>query len=93
MAESNTISLVIPPEPSSKSQALESQIQQIIAQKGHFRHVTERSLLAEIHGKDIAPDATQDGPEEESLAEDDETPQKRTERLWERRNQMLERLG
>ncbi|KIW71787.1 hypothetical protein PV04_00023 [Phialophora macrospora] len=93
MAESNTISLVIPPEPSSKSQALESQIQQIIAQKGHFRHVTERSLLAEIHGKDVAADATQDGPEEEIPADDDETPQKRTERLWERRNQMLERLG
>ncbi|ETI26676.1 hypothetical protein G647_10336 [Cladophialophora carrionii CBS 160.54] len=93
MAESNTISLVIPPEPSSKSQALESQIQQIIAQKGHFRHVTERSLLAEIHGKATAPDVAQERPEEELAADDDETPQKRTERLWERRNQMLERLG
>ncbi|EXJ65565.1 hypothetical protein A1O7_01906 [Cladophialophora yegresii CBS 114405] len=93
MAESNTISLVIPQEPSAKSHGLESQIQQIIAQKGHFRHVTERSLLAEIHGKAAAPDVAQERPEEELPADDDETPQKRTERLWERRNHMLERLG
>ncbi len=93
MPESNTFSLVIPQEPLSKSQTLESQIQRIISQKGHFRHVTERSLLAEIHGKASAPDTTQVGQEEEPQAEGDDTPQKRTERLWERRNQMLERLA
>ena len=93
MPDSDTISLVIPPEPSPKSQTLESQIQQIISQRGHFRHVTERSLLAEIHGKAAASDATQAGHDSETQAEEDDTPQKRTERLWERRNQMLERLG
>ena len=93
MPEPNTISLVIPSGPSSKIQSLESQIQQIISQKGHFRHVTERSLFAEIHGKASAPDTNQVGQEEEPQADEDDTPQKRTERLWERRNKMLERLG
>ena len=93
MPESKTFSLVIPPEPSSKSQNLESQIQQIIAQKGPFRHVTESSLLADINGNSSAIKATQLSDEDAAPADEDETPQKRTERLWERRIQMLERLG
>ena len=92
MPESKTISLVIPPESSRKSQTLESQIQQIISQKGPFRHVTESSVQAEIHGKAAATGAAQDAPDDAPQVEDGETPQKRTERLWERRNQMLERL-
>lgn len=91
MPDSNTISLVIPQEPPSKAQNLESQIQQIISQKGHFRHVTESSLLAESHGKATARDTTQIDLVETQVEEDD-TPQKRTERLWERKAQMLERL-
>lgn len=92
MPESNTISLLIPPEPSSNSQNLQSQIQQIIAQKGHFRHVTQRSLLAEIQGKAPTSDTSQASQDDDPRAEEDETPQKRQERLWKRRDEMLERL-
>jgi hypothetical protein len=93
MPDSRTISLVIPPEPPSKSRSLEAQIQQIISQKGPFRHVTESSLLAEIHGKTSVPDTTEVDQGNLQPDEEDESPQKQTERLWERRNQMLERLG
>ncbi|KAJ9606088.1 RNA polymerase II mediator complex subunit [Cladophialophora chaetospira] len=93
MPESNTISLVIPQELPSNLQTLGSQIQQIISQKGHFRNVNESSLVAEIHGKASAPGTTQVDQEIETEAEEDDTPQKRTERLWERKNQMLERLA
>ncbi|KIW94610.1 uncharacterized protein Z519_04586 [Cladophialophora bantiana CBS 173.52] len=93
MPDSNTISLLIPPEPSSKPQNLQTQIRQIIAQRGHFRHITERSLLAEIQGKTAAPDAVQAGPEDEPQVEEDDSPQKRQERVWKRREEMLERLN
>jgi hypothetical protein len=93
MPESSTISLVIPPEPSPKSHNLESRIQQTISQKGHFRHVTERSLHAEIHGKASVLDTAQVADEDATQADEEDTPQKRTERLWERRKQMLECLG
>lgn len=89
---SNIISLVIPPEPTANSNTLESQIQQIILQKGHFRNVSEKSLLAEISGKATASDASQADQEDDAQAEEDESPQKTQERLWERRKQMTERL-
>ncbi|KAH0842675.1 Mediator of RNA polymerase II transcription subunit 17 [Fonsecaea pedrosoi] len=92
MSELDTISLLIPPEPSSKPHDLQAQIQQIIAQKGHFRHVTQSSLLAEIQGEATAPDAVQVDREDEPQAEDD-TPQKRQERVWKRRDEMLERIN
>ncbi|KIW26576.1 hypothetical protein, variant [Cladophialophora immunda] len=93
MPDSNTISLLIPPEPSSKPQNLQTQIQQIIAQKGHFRHVTERSLLAEIQGTGAAPDTIHAGQKDEPETEEDESPQKRQERVWKRRDEMLDRLN
>lgn len=91
MVEPNTISLVIPTEPSTRSEDLQSQIRRVIAQKGHFRHVTEESLLAEIHGKapTVAKEATRDV---EAQTDQDDTPQKRQERLWKRREEMIERL-
>ncbi|OAP55220.1 hypothetical protein AYL99_10920 [Fonsecaea erecta] len=92
MSDSNSISLLIPPESSPRPQNLQTQIQQIIAQKGHFRHVTERSLLAEIQGKAAVPDATQAGEEHGSQGEED-SPEKRQERVWKRRDEMLERLN
>ncbi|KIX93929.1 uncharacterized protein Z520_10266 [Fonsecaea multimorphosa CBS 102226] len=93
MSDSNTISLLIPPEPSSRPQNLQTQIQQIIAQKGHFRHVTERSLLAEIQGKAPAQDAVQPGQEDDPQPEEEDSPQRRQERVWKRRDEMLERLN
>jgi hypothetical protein len=93
MPEPQTISLVIPPEPSSTPQSLQTQIQQIISQKGPFRHVTEASLLLESHTKAQTTDSAQPNLEDSSQATEDETPQKRTEALWARRNQMLEQLG
>lgn len=92
MPESNTISLLIPPEPSSQSQNLQSQIQQIITQKGPFRNVTERSLLADIQGKAPTSDETLSGHQDDETAEEDDSPQKRQERLWKKREEMLERL-
>ncbi|KIX06739.1 uncharacterized protein Z518_04715 [Rhinocladiella mackenziei CBS 650.93] len=93
MPEPNSISLLIPPEPTSRSQDLQTQIQRITAQRGHFRHVTERSLLAEIQGKASAPDVLDSRREDDAQAEEDEPPQKRRERLWKCREEMLERLS
>ena len=93
MSEPNTISLLLPPEASSKPRVLQSQIQQVIAQKGHFRHVTESSLLAELHGKRPASDALDAVTQGEAEAAEDESSQKRQERLWKRREEMLERLN
>ena len=94
MPESKTISLLVPPDPSTKAQNLQAQIQQIVSQKGHFRHVTEESLRAEIQDKatnqdPLIPDAHLKDTNED---DEDETPQKRQERLWKRREEMLERL-
>jgi hypothetical protein len=95
MPESKTISLLVPPESSSQQQSLQAQIQQIVSQKGHFRHVTEQSLRAEIQGKKSAHDPLITGSPptlEQEEPDEDETPQKRQERLWKRRDEMLERL-
>ncbi len=91
MSQSKSISLLIPPEAHPTSEDLQSQIQRVVVQKGHFRHVTERSLLAEIQGK--APTADRDTDRVgEPEADEDESPQKRQERLWKRREEMIERL-
>ena len=92
MSDSSTISLLVPPEPSSRPQNLQTRIQQVIAQRGHFRHVTERSLLAEIQGKASAPDAVQADQEGKSQPEEEDSPQRLKERVWKRRDEMLERL-
>ncbi len=91
MSQSTSISLLIPSEASLTSEDLQSQIQRVVVQKGHFRHVTERSLLAEIQGKAPAADRDTDGVDGPG-AEEDESPQKRQERLWKRREEMIERL-
>ena len=57
---------------------LGKQIQQIVAQEGHFRHITEESLLAK--GDDLA-DSHDDSKDNEASGEEDETPQKRMEKL------------
>lgn len=95
MPESKTISLLVPPESSSQQQSLQAQIQQIVAQRGHFRHVTEQSLRVDIQSKKSANDplTTSSPPTlEQEEADEDETPQKRQEHLWKRRDEMLERL-
>jgi hypothetical protein len=91
MVSSNTISLVIPPEPSAKSPTLEAQVQQIIAQRGAFRHVTESSILAEEHGKSSDIDDLVESRDEDEV-EEDESAQKREERSWKIKGEMLERL-
>jgi hypothetical protein len=92
MASLNTISLVIPPEPSAKSQTLGSQVQQIIAQRGAFRHVTESSILAEEHIKSSYVDDVFAGQDEVEIEEDDESAQQREERSWKVKGKMLEQL-
>jgi len=94
MSESKSISLLVPPELSSQQQILQAQIQQIVTQKGHFRHLTEQSLRVENQGKKSAHDPlTTDAPtSEQENADEDEAPQKRQERLWKRREEMLEKL-
>ncbi len=94
MSESNTISLLVPQKPSPRSHDLPAHIQKIVAQKGHFRHVTEQSLRAEIQGKTPATSSqAQDSlTSEAGPPDDEELPQKRQERLWKRREEMIERL-
>ena len=56
-----------------------------------FCHVTEQSLRVEVQGKKSANDRLITGsppPLEEEEADEDETPQKRQERLWKRRDEM-----
>ena len=91
MVESNTITLVVPSKPTSRSEDLPSQIRRVIAQKGHFRHVTEEALRAEIHGNapTVAKEATS---RKEVQGDEDDTPQKHQERLWKRREEMIELL-
>ena len=91
MADSKTISLLIPPVPSSATSNLQTQIQQVIAQKGHFYKVTEESLRSEIQGKAPSQNALVSFEQSED-SQADETPQKRQERLWKKREQMIEQL-
>lgn len=93
MSESKGVSLLIPPQSPLRSQDLQTQIQQIVSQKGQFRHVTKQSLRAESQNKATLNEAIQTRHEEERDADEDDTPQKRQERLWKRRDEMLERLG
>ncbi|EXJ79445.1 hypothetical protein A1O3_08947 [Capronia epimyces CBS 606.96] len=93
MTESKTFTVPIPPEGSSTSQDLPIQIQKIIAQKGHFRHVAERSLLAEIHGKALASEENGPRSEADGQTNEIEAPQELRERLWKSREEMLERLS
>jgi len=91
MAQSNAVTVVVPSESSSRSEDLQSQIRRVIAQKGHFRHVTEEALRAGIHGK--APTTVKGAILEiEAQGDEDNTPQKRQERLWKRREEKIERL-
>ncbi|KAI1613554.1 subunit 17 of mediator complex-domain-containing protein [Exophiala viscosa] len=92
MAQTNAVTLVVPLESCSRSEDLQSQIRRVIAQKGHFRHVAEEALRAEIHGK--APAVAKGAiSENEPHGDEDHTPQKRQERLWKRREEMIERLS
>jgi precorrin-6x reductase len=92
MSGSKTISLLIPADSPPQAEDLQAKVQKIVAQKGHFRHVTEQSLLAQIHGKAVAPEEENRRVGESGQADEDETPQKRQERLWKSREEMLERL-
>ncbi|KIW20822.1 hypothetical protein PV08_01400 [Exophiala spinifera] len=91
MARSDAISLLIPSQQHGSSEDLQSQIQRVVAQKGHFRHITERSLLAQDQGKASLDQSTDS--ENDVQIEDDESQQKRQERLWKRREEMIERLS
>ena len=57
---------------------LGKQIQQIVSQEGHFRHITEESLLAR---RDNLADSHDESNDNEAFGEEDETPQKRLEKL------------
>ncbi|KAL2439249.1 Mediator of RNA polymerase II transcription subunit 17 [Exophiala dermatitidis] len=92
MSDSKTISLLIPSEAPAQSQDWSTQIQKIVAQKGHFRHVTERGLVSRT--KDKAVDSQEKQAANEIQGEnEDETRQKHQESLWKGREQMLERLS
>ena len=60
---------------------------QIIKQKGHFRHVTERSLLAEDSDED-----EDDNAHPQQQDEEEETSEKRDERLQKGRDDMFRQL-
>lgn len=82
------------PSQSIKSN-LQSQVQQIIAQRGAFRNITEDSLRKEIaqpkvpDTKDGDDDVMESDGEEES---DEETVQTRQQKLWKSRDEMLQKL-
>ncbi|KIV94725.1 hypothetical protein PV10_02463 [Exophiala mesophila] len=92
MSESRTINLPIPPLPASTSPTLQTQIQQVIAQKGHFHKVTEKSLRAEIDGQAESKLVT-DSLQKDDQAKEDESPQARQERIWKSREQMMGQLN
>lgn len=92
MARLDTINLLIPSQQHESSEDLQSQIQRVVVQKGHFRHVTERSLLAEGLGKAPLDSDKKASHEDDTQIDDDEPQQKRQERLWKRREEMIERL-
>ncbi|KIW41994.1 uncharacterized protein PV06_05585 [Exophiala oligosperma] len=93
MARLDTINLLIPSQQHESSEDLQSQIQRVVVQKGHFRHVTERSLLAEGLGKAPLDSDKKASHEDDTQIDDDEPQQKRQERLWKRREEMIERLS
>ena len=64
---------------------LGKQIQQIVSQEGHFRHITEESLLARRNG---LGDSQVDSNDNEAVGEDDETPQKQQEKLAKEKQEM-----
>ena len=64
---------------------LGKQIQQIVSQEGHFRHITEESLLAK---RDDLADSHDDFNDNEVVCEEDETPQKRLEKLATEKQEM-----
>ena len=64
---------------------LGKQIQQIVSQEGHFRHITEESLLAK---RDDIADSHDDFNENEASGEEDEAPQKRLEKLATQKQEM-----
>ena len=68
---------------------LQSRVLQIINQKGHFRHVTEQSLLAE----DESDESEDAGEEVENDNEVQETFEKRDEKLVKSRDDMLQQLS
>ena len=63
----------------------------MIAQKGHFHKVTEKSLRAEIDGQTESKLAT-DSLQKDDQAKEDESPQARQERIWKSREQMMGQL-
>ena len=66
---------------------LQNRVLQIINQKGHFRHVTERSLLAEDSDEDENENVQHPRQDEE-----EETSEKRDEKLLKAREDMFQQL-
>lgn len=68
-----SVSLSIPHElnASRKKEDLQSQVQQLVLQKGAFRNVTETSLVADIQRPGVEADGNEDEAEqdEESAAD------------------------
>lgn len=72
---------------------LQAQIEQLITQRGALRHITERSLQAELDQID-GPDGTAHTQADDDDSEsDDESSQARQEKLWKVREEMIQKLA
>jgi Subunit 17 of Mediator complex len=74
----------------SKPGRLQSRVLKIIKQKGHFRHVTERSLLA---ADDSGCDENEDSRLQTEDSDEKETPEDRDVRLAKGKDDMLQQLS
>lgn len=79
--------------PHATPPSLEQQIQQLIKQRGAFRHLSSQSLQEEIdqRGGDVDDSGNNDSNVENQ--DDTEKPQARQERLWQAREEMLQKLA
>jgi len=94
MVDSATLSVLVPPAEAPKTPDLRSQIQQILAERGVFRRVTEESLRDEINGSHtIAAETSSVDHGHQHTDEDEESAQQRQEKLWKQRQEMMEQLA
>ena len=75
----------------AQEEALTSVLGRIFEERGHFRHVTEQSLLAEIAAEEDQESSSDAEDEDEEVAESEETDGKsRREQLYATRAEMIE---
>jgi mediator of RNA polymerase II transcription subunit 17, fungi type len=91
-------SLLLPIRPNGRrgpeNSDLAATLRQIDVQKGAFRHVTELTLLDELHRTEagIEEIETEDESGDEDEDESDEIPASRQEKVWKAREEMLKQL-